>query len=156
PKLASHVSFNFDPDTLSHFQLNVIRGCNPVAGDQSFRMNPKQVNLIVPSTSVPPSPDAIGPNCGAEAAFAVTYGGGYAGDKDAITSPYPGIGTIRPVSGASSTGCDGDYACFADGTRAFSTDDWLIDMFHSGADEETAEWAARLKGHFTIAELGGD
>ena len=55
--MAQYLSFNFDPTSASHFQLNGFRGCYPHAADRSFALNPKQVNFIVPSISV--SPDGM-------------------------------------------------------------------------------------------------
>jgi hypothetical protein len=144
PKMASHTAFDFgDGRANAHFALNVVYGCNPAVADQSIALNPKQVNFIVPGTSVsPPLP----PKCGAEDTFHVTYGPGYWKDLSAIASPYPGIGTIRPFKGE-------DVARYADGTRAFSDNARVLNMFSSGNDDATAEWAARLKAHWTLADL---
>ena len=66
-----------------------------------------------------------------------------------MRSPRPGIGTIRPFNS------DKDIAHYEDGARAFSDDDWVLNMFSSGNEDATAEWAARLKAHWTLADLGG-
>jgi hypothetical protein len=146
PKLASHLAFNFgDGSTNAHFALNVVRGCNPTVADRSFRLNPKQVNFIVPGTTVPAKASV----CGDEDGLAVTYGNGYWKDSSVIRSPYRGIGTIRAFNG------DEDIAHYEDGTRAFSDGDWVLNMFSSGSRNSTAEWAARLKAHWTLADLGG-
>jgi hypothetical protein len=144
--MASHLAFNFSSGrTLARFALNVVRGCNPAAADQSFALNPKQVNFIVPGTSVSPPVPA---KCGNEDGFAVTYGNGYWTDSSAIVSPYAGIGTIRPFKGE-------DVARYKDGARAFSEHALVLNMFSSGNDDATAEWAARLKAHWTLADLNG-
>jgi hypothetical protein len=146
PKMASHLAFDFgDGSTNAHFALNIVRGCNPSVADRSFRLNPKQVNLIVPGTSIS---SASPSECGAEDGFAVTYGSGYWNDSSAIVSPYPGIGTIRPFR-------TDDIARYKDDSRAFSDDSPVLNMFSSGNDDATAEWAARLKAHWTLADLGG-
>jgi hypothetical protein len=146
PKLASHLAFNFgDGSSNSHFALNVIRGCNPAVADRSIALNPHQVNFIVPGAEG----SAASNSCGAEDGFAVTYGNGYWQDSSAIRSPYAGIGTIRPFDDPE------DIARYKDGARAFSDDDWVLDMFSSGFADSTAEWAARLKAHWTLANLGG-
>ena len=146
PKMASHLAFNFDNgSTNAHFALNVVRGCNPEVADRSIALNPKQVNFIVPGTTVSSRSPT---DCGAENGFAVTYGSGYSSHSSAIVSPYRGIGTIRPFS-------DNDAALYEDGTRAFSENDPVLNMFSSGNDNATAEWAARLKAHWTLADLNG-
>jgi hypothetical protein len=146
PKLASHLAFSFgDGSTNAHFALNVVRGCNPVVADRSIRLNPKQVNFIVPGTTVPAKSSV----CGDEDGLAVTYGNGYWKDSSIIRSPYPGIGTIRAFNR------DEDIAHYEDGTRAFSDGEWVLNMFSSGSRDATAEWAARLKAHWTLADLGG-
>ena len=146
PKLASHLAFSFgDGSTNARFALNVVRGCNPTVADRSIRLNPRQVNFIVPGTTVP----AKGSVCGDEDGLAVTYGNGYWNDSSVIRSPYPGIGTIRAFNG------DKDIAHFEDGARAFSDRDWVLNMFSSGSRDSTAEWAARLKAHWALADLGG-
>lgn len=146
PKLASHLAFNFgDGSTNAHFALNVVRGCNPTVADRSIRLNPKQVNFIVPGTTVPAKASV----CGDEDGLAVTYGNGYWNDSSVIRSPYPGIGTIRAFNG------DKDIAHYEDGARGFSGHDWVLNMFSSGSRDSTAEWAARLKAHWTLADLGG-
>jgi hypothetical protein len=146
PKLASHLAFNFgDGSTNAHFALNVVRGCNPTVVDRSIRLNPKQVNFIVPGTTVPAKASV----CGDEDGLAVTYGEGYWKDSSVIRSPYPGIGTIRAFNG------DEDIAHYEDGARAFSDGDWVLNMFSSGTRNSTAEWAARLKAHWALADLGG-
>jgi hypothetical protein len=145
PKLASHLAFNFgDGSTNAHFALNVVRGCNPAVADRSIRLNPRQVNFIVPGTTVPAKASV----CGDEDGLAVTYGNGYWNDSSVVQSPYPGIGTIRPFD-------DGDIAHFKDGERALSDADWVLNMFSSGRRSSTAEWAARLRAHWTLADLGG-
>ena len=146
PKLASHLAFNFgDGSTNAHFALNVVRGCNPAVADRSIRLNPKQVNFVVPGTTVPAKSSV----CGDEDGLAVTYGNGYWKDSSIIRSPYPGIGTIRAFNR------DEDIAHYEDGTRAFSDGEWVLNMFSSGSRDATAEWAARLKAHWTLADLGG-
>ena len=146
PKLASHLAFNFgDGSTNAHFALNVVRGCNPAVADRSFRLNPKQVNFIVPGTTVPAKSSV----CGDEDGLAVTYGNGYWKDSSIIRSPYRGLGTIRAFDP------DEDIARYEDGARAFSDDDWVLNMFSNGSRDSTAEWAARLKAHWTLADLGG-
>jgi hypothetical protein len=146
PKLASHLAFSFgDGSTNSHFALNIVRGCNPAVADRSIRLNPKQVNFVVPGTTVPAKSSA----CGAEDGLAVTYGNGYWKDSSIIRSSYPGIGTIRAFRAGE------DIAHYKDGTRAFSASDWVLNMFSSGRRNSTAEWAARLKAHWTLADLGG-
>jgi hypothetical protein len=145
PRLAQYLSFSFDPRSASHFQLNGFRGCNPHAADQSFALNPQQVNFIVPGMSVSPDGIAPGPGCGAEAGFAVTYGSGYNAIASPIVSPYPGIGSIRAVNMAA---CPlGNYACFADNTRITSPD--VLNM----ASIDTAEWAASVRAHFYRKDL---
>ena len=67
----------------------------------------------------------------------------------AVHSARPGIGTIRPFDG------DKDVARYEDGARAFSDDDWILNMFSSGSANSTAEWAARLKAYWTLADVGG-
>jgi hypothetical protein len=146
PKMASHLAFNFDDGrTLAHFALNVVRGCNPAAADKSIQLNPKQVNFIVPGTTVSPP---LSPQCGAEDKFAITYGGGYWAATSPIVSPYRGVGKIRAFK-------DDDVARYNDGTRAFSDQSWVLNMFSSGNDNATAEWAARLKANWTLADLNG-
>jgi hypothetical protein len=146
PKMASHLAFSFgDGSTNSHFALNVIRGCNPEVADRSIALNPKQVNFIVPGVE---SSAAVN-RCGAEDGLAVTYGNGYRRDSSVIHSPYRGVGTIRPFDAGE------DIARYRDGTRAFSDDVWVLNLFSSGSDRSTAEWAARLKAHWTLTNLGG-
>jgi hypothetical protein len=144
PKMASHLAFDFgDGSTNSHFALNVVRGCNPDVVDKSIALNPRQVNFIMPGTS------ARSTKCGAEDAFAVTYGNGYWTASSAIRSAYADIGKIRP------TNREKDIAHYGDGERAFSDSDWVLNMFSSGNEDATAEWAARLKAHWTLTDLGG-
>jgi hypothetical protein len=144
--MASHLAFNFgDGGTNSHFALNVVRGCNAGVADRSIALNPKQVNFIVPGTDV----SGHSTECGAEDGFAVTYGNGYWKTTSIIRSPHPGFGTIRPFND------DKDIAHYEDGERAFSNDDWALNMFASGSKDATAEWAARVKAHWTLADLGG-
>jgi len=146
PKLASHLAFNFgDGSTNSHFALNVVRGCNPGVADQSIQLNPRQVNFIVPGTTA--GADATA--CGNEDGLAVTYGNGYWNDSSVIRSPYRGIGTIRAFSR------EDDVARYENGAPAFSDDDWVLNLFSSKGPGSTAEWAARLKAHWTLADLGG-
>jgi hypothetical protein len=146
PKLASHLAFSFgDGSTNAHFALNIVRGCNPAVVDRSIRLNPKQVNFIVPWTTIPGTSSM----CGNEDGLAVTYGNGYWNDSSVIRSPYSEVGTIRAFD------AEKDIAHFRNGARAFSPDDWVLNMFSSGDRDATAEWAARLKAHWTLAELGG-
>jgi hypothetical protein len=146
PKMASHLAFNFgDGGTNSHFALNVVRGCNPAVADRSIELNAKQVNFIVPGTEV----STHSTECGAEDGFAVTYGNGYWTATSTIRSPHPGFGAVRPFN------ADKDIAHYEDGERAFSDSDWALNMFSSGSKDATAEWAARLKAHWTLADLGG-
>jgi len=146
PKLASHLAFNFgDGRKNAHFALNIVRGCNPSVADRSFRLNPRQVNFIAPGKIG----RGKGSSCGAEDGFAVTYGSGYWTQSSTIVSPYAGIGRIRPFKASH------DFARYRDGTRAFSADLWMLNMFSSGSSSSTAEWAARLKAHWTLADLGG-
>ncbi len=144
--MASHLAFDFgDGSQNSHFALNVVRGCNPGVANRSIALNPNQVNFIVPGTQV--VTDSTG--CGSEDGLAVTYGNGYWNDSSAIHSPYPGVGTIRPFD------AEEDFARYEDGARAFSDSEWVLNMFSSGSQDSTAEWAARLKAHWTWANLGG-
>ena len=123
--------------------MNVIYGCNPVVADRSYVLNPKQVNFIIPTTSVSPDGVSPGPNCGGFNGFAVSYGA-YDSITSPITSPYPGVGTIRPWFGAS---CPlGDYACFSDGTR-------ITPELLNFASADTAEWAAKVRAHFYEKDL---
>ena len=146
PKMASHLAFNFgDGSTNSHFALNVVRGCNPAVADRSIELNPKQVNFIVPGTEV----SRHSTECGAEDGFAVTYGNGYWTATSTIRSPRSGFGTVRPFN------ADKDIAHYEDGERAFSDSEWVLNMFSSGGKNTTAEWAARVKAHWTLANLGG-
>jgi len=103
------------------------------------------VNFIVPGTTIPAKASV----CGDEDGLAVTYGNGYWNDSSVIRSPYPGIGTIRAFNS------EKDIAHYEDGARAFSGHDWVLNMFSSGSRDSTAEWAARLKAHWTLADLGG-
>jgi hypothetical protein len=144
PKMSTYLSFNFDPTLLSRFALNVVRGCYPIAADRSFALNPHQVNLIVPGTSVATG-TAPGPGCGSEPGFGVTYGSGYAKTTSTIASPYPGVGTIRPFQSS-------DYAHYTDGAVAGPN---MLNLFSSGSSNTTAEWAARLRGHWFLSDLGG-
>ena len=141
PRIAQYNSFSFgNGSTQAHFQLNVFLGCNPAVADRSYALNPKQVNLIIPTILVSPDGLAAGPNCGAAGTgFAVSYGA-YASITSAIASPYPGIGTIRAWSGAA---CPlGDYACFMDGTR-------YAPESLNFASADSAEWAAKVRAHST-------
>jgi hypothetical protein len=147
PKMASHLAFDFgDGSTNARFALNVIAGCNPSVGDKSHRINPKQVNFIVPGVNVPGSPA-----CGSGWDFAVTYGDGYHHQDRPLVSKYRGIGTIRPFDSAP---CH-DIACYTDGTRMYSESNWVLNMASSGSDDSTAEWAARLRAHWYLHDLDG-
>jgi hypothetical protein len=144
PKMASHLAFDFgDGRKDARFALNVVRGCNPSVADRSFALNPKQVNFIMPGRL------RRGSACGAEDGFAVTYGNGYWTDSSRIVSQYRGIGTIRPFRPSR------DFARYKDGARAFSDEAGVLNMFSSGTRNSTAEWAARLKAHWTLTDLGG-
>ena len=149
PKMASHLAFTSgDGRTNAHFALNVIRGCDPSVADKSHAINPKQVNFIVPGVT-----GLSRPACGSEWGFATTYGDGYQHHNQALVSPYPGIGTIRPFNEAACR----DVACYADGTRMFrETADWVLNMASSGTPTSTAAWAARLRAHWYLKDLGGD
>jgi hypothetical protein len=148
PKLASHLAFNFDDgSTNARFALNVVRGCNPSVVDKSYRINRKQVNFIVVGMTGPPSPA-----CGDEWGFAVTYGTGYQQHSRQLVSPHPGIGRIRPFNNAA---C-GDVACYADGTPMYDETNWVLNMASFGTPDSTAEWAARLRAHWYLEDLGGD
>jgi hypothetical protein len=147
PKMASHLAFDFGTgEKNANFALNVIRGCNPSVADRSFARDPKQVNLIMPGTFIHGHRLS---NCGSEHGFAVTYGSGYWTHSSRTVSPYRGIGKIRRFRFSR------DLAHFTDGARALSSDNWILNMFSSGSRNSTAEWAARLKAHWTLADLGG-
>ena len=149
PKMASHLAFNFgDGTTNARFALNVIRGCDPLVADRSYAINPKQVNFIVPGML---DGYAGSPPCGNEYGFAVTYGNGYQHSTVPLDSPYPGIGTIRPFKSAAGK----DIPSYADGTRIYSETNWVLNMSSFGTDDSTAEWAARVKAHWALADLGG-
>jgi hypothetical protein len=144
--MASHLAFTFGSgQENASLALNIVRGCNPSVADKSFARNPKQVNFVVPGS---PRRGRGAPGCGAEHGFAVTYGSGYWTHSSRIRSPYPGIGTIRPFSPSK------DFAHYTDGALALSRSDWILNMFSSGMRNSTAEWAARLKAHWTLANLG--
>ena len=68
-----------------------------------------------------------------------------------LVSPYPGIGTIRPFNSAVGK----DIPSYADGTRMYSETNWVLNMSSFGTDDSTAEWAARVKAHWALADLGG-
>jgi len=143
PKMASHRAFDFgDGTTNAHFALNVVSGCDPSVADKSHQINPQQVNFIVPSVTIPGSPA-----CGKSWDFAVTYGSGYWHQARPLASPFRGVGTIRPFDSAA---CH-DIACYSDGTPMYSESDQVLNMA-SG----TAEWAARLRAHWYLHDLGGD
>jgi hypothetical protein len=143
--MASNLAFTFGRGLQNaRFALNIVRGCNPSVADKSFALNPKQVNFIVPG-----SPRRGARGCGAENGFAVTYGNGYWKHSSRTVSPYRGIGTIRPFRFST------DVAHYTDGARALSSSNWILNMFSSGTKKSTAEWAARLKAHWTFANLGG-
>jgi len=145
PRLAAHLSFNFDNGINSqHFQLNVMRGCNPGNADKSFALNPNQVNFIVPGTSVSPDGTSSGPSCGAEAGFAFSYGSGYNASTSPIVSPYPGLGTIRAFSSAACPA--GDMTCLTTGAR-------LVPNVINFASTDTATWAAKLRAHWYQQDL---
>jgi hypothetical protein len=147
PKMASHLAFNFgDGSTNSRFALNVVRGCNPSVAEKSYALNPKQVNFIVVGMTRPPSPA-----CGAEWGFAVTYGTGFQHHDRALVSPYPGVGTIRPFDEAPCR----DVACYEDGTPMYTDTAWVLNMASSGERDSTAEWAARLRAHWYLTNVGG-
>ena len=95
----------------------------------------------------PPSPD-----CGNEWGFAVTYGSGYQHHNRRLVSRHSGIGTIRPFNAAA---CE-DVACYADGTRMYSETNWVLNMASFGRHDSTAEWAARLRAHWYLEDLGSD
>lgn len=148
PKMASHLAFAFDgARTNARFALNVIRGCNPSVADESYAINRKQVNFIVVGMTGPPSPD-----CGNEWSFAVTYGSGYQQHNRPLVSAHAGIGTIRAFDEAACR----DVACYADGTRMYNETDWVLNMASFGRRDSTAEWAARLRAHWYMQDLGGD
>jgi hypothetical protein len=146
PKMASHLAFAFGNGRKNaRFALNVVRGCNPSVADRSFALNPRQVNFIMPGMVH----RGHRSRCGTENGFAVTYGSGYWNHFSRTVSPYPGIGTIRPFRPSK------DLARYKDGARAFSNEAAMLNMFSSGTRASTAEWAARLKAHWTLADLGG-
>ena len=147
--MASYRAFDFgDGRRNAHFALNVVLGGDPSVADKSYAINPKQVNFIVPGMTRPPSPA-----CGSEWGFAVTYGDGYQHQNRPLVSPYPGIGRIRPFNRAACR----DVACYADGTRMYSeTADWVLNMASFGTPRSTAEWAARLRAHWYLEDLGRD
>ena len=120
PRMASLLSFDFDNGVnTQHFQINVIYGCNPGMADKSFALNPKQVNLIVPTI---PSRQTGSPQAELwryQYRFRVSYGS-YATLTSPIVSPYPGIGTIRAYDASACPG--GDQACLTDNTRIRSLD----------------------------------
>jgi hypothetical protein len=142
PKNTEHLSFSSEAQT-QHFQVNILRGCNPGLADRTKAANPKSVNLIIVSSSVSPDGVTSGPNCGNEDGFAITYGRGYLNDLNTIVSPYPGIGTIRPYRAD-------DWAHYADGQKFTA---FTLNWCNSGSDDATAEWGARLRAHWFLKQL---
>ena len=143
PRIAQYDSFNWDGQIASHFQLNGFQGCNPHTADVSYGLNPNQVNFIIPTNTISPDGVAAGPNCGGfDTGFAVSYGA-YHLLTSSISSPYPGIGTIRPYDASPCLG--GDEACFTDGARMPENLDW--------SNGSTPDWAAEVRAHFYQQDL---
>jgi len=143
PRSAQYISFSYNADAMSHFQLNVGRGCNPGALDDSYAANPHQVNFIIPGKLISPDGRATAPGCGTGGTdFATSYGG-YSTLSSAIASPYPGIGSIRAYDNSACPG--GDEACFTDNARMPQNLDW--------SNNATPDWAAKVRAHFYQAQL---
>jgi hypothetical protein len=147
PRNAEYLSFDFDNGAnTQHFQMNVMRGCNPGNADKSFALNPKQVNFVVPGKLI--SSDGVAPATGCPTAgtdFAVSFGG-YDSLTSPIVSPYPGIGTIRAFDGAACP--NGDYSCFTDNTR-ITAGGQVLDF----TSTDTADWGAKVRAHFYQEQL---
>lgn len=136
---------------MSKFALNVIRGaCQIATADASFALNPNQVNFIVPGYEISP-----GSLCGNEIGFAVSYGSGYWLHTSSIASSYPGIGTIRAFNSSIDLLKYNDGSFVFGGTFSPGTGDQRIKFSNNGNDDATAEWAARLKAHWSLADVGG-
>lgn len=145
PKMAQYLAFSWDVEALAKFDLNVVRGCTADgAVKDSYAATPRQVNLIMPGRVTPTNP------CSNELGFSATYGNGYWAHTAPLASPYPGIGTIRPASEA-------DKARRPDGSIFLQPvhNHLVLNMHSSGDDEKTAEWAARLKAHWALENVGG-
>jgi hypothetical protein len=112
----------------------------------SYALNNRQVNFIVPGKGISPDGIAVGPNCGvANTDFAVTYGA-YSTLSRVISSPFPGIGTIRPYDGSACPG--GDQACDTSNARLPINLDWS-----NLSSIDTATWAAKVRAHYYRAQL---
>jgi len=146
PRSAEYLSYSFDPAAMSHFQMNVGRGCNPHALDVSYASNSRQVNYTVPGKGISPDGIAVGPNCGVGGTdFAITYGG-YSTLTSPISSPFPGIGTIRAYDNSACPG--GDQGCDTANARLPINLDWS-----NASSIDTATWAAKVRAHFYQAQL---